>query len=74
MSTLRKRLADIEERQAFCDWQEGGRQFDGRSEDELDFFALHGSWPENATSLPPKREHVTKGIRTIVITEWADKR
>jgi hypothetical protein len=73
MSTLRKRLADIEE-QAFRDWQEGERQSDGRSEDELDFFALHGNWPENATILPPKRECVMNGIRTIVITEWADKR
>jgi hypothetical protein len=29
MSTLRKRLADIEEQEAFRDWQKGQRQFDG---------------------------------------------
>ena len=34
MSTLRKRLAEIEELQAFRNWQERQRQLDGRSEDE----------------------------------------
>jgi ribonuclease I len=75
MSTLRKRLADIEERQAFRDWQEGERQFDGRSADELQFFVLHGYWPENASrELPPNREYVVCGIRTMIVNEWEDKR
>ena len=75
MSTLRKRLADIEEWRAFRDWQESQRQFDGRSEDEMQFFVLHGYWPENAGSgLPPNREYVVFGIRTTIINEWADKR
>ena len=75
MSTLRKRLADIEEWQAFRDWQESQRQFDGRSEDEMQFFVLHGYWPENAGSgLPPNREYVVYGIRTTIVNEWADKR
>jgi hypothetical protein len=75
MSTFRKRLTDIEERQAFRDWQESQRQFDGRSKDELQFFTLHGYWPENAGSgLPPNREYVVYGIRTTIVNEWADKR
>ena len=75
MSTLRKRLADIEEWRAFRDWQESQRQFDGRSEDEMQFFVLHGYWPENAGSgLPPNREYVVFGIRTTIVNEWADKR
>lgn len=75
MSTLRKRLADIEEWQAFRDWQESQRQFDGRSKDELQFFALHGYWPENAGSgLPSNQEYVVYGIRTRIVNEWADKR
>ena len=76
MSTFRKRLADIEEWQAFRDWQESQRLFHGRSEDEMQFFVLHGYWPENAGScgLPPNREYVVYGIRTMIINEWADKR
>lgn len=74
MSTLRKRLADIEERQAFRDWQESQRQFEGRSADEMQFLVLHGYWPETAGSeLPPNREYVLYGIRTTIVNEWADK-
>ena len=75
MSTIRKRLEDIEEWQAFRDWQESQRQYDGRSEDEMQFFVLHGYWPENAGSeLPPNREYVVYGVRTTIINEWAEKR
>ena len=74
MSTLRKRLADIEELQAFRDWQESQRQSDGRSDDELQFFVVHGYWPENSEGRLPRRwEFVVNGIRTIVACEWADK-
>jgi hypothetical protein len=49
-------------------------QFEGRSQDELGFFVLHGFWPESAGSeLPPNREYVLYGIRTTVINEWVDK-
>jgi hypothetical protein len=74
MRRFGRRLDKLEERKAFEEFLESKAEFDGRSEDELDFFALHGNWPENATILPPKRECVMNGIRTIVITEWADKR
>ncbi len=75
MSTFRKRLADIEELQAFRDWQESQRQFDGRSKDELQFFVVHGYFPENSEGqLPSRKEFVANGIRTIIASEWVDKR
>ena len=74
MTKLGKRLDRREDRKVFEEFLKSRAEFDGRSEDELDFFALHGNWPENATSLPPKRQCVMNGIRTIVISEWADKR
>ena len=42
MSTLRRRLADIEERSAVRNYAEMRREFEGRSQDELQFFALYG--------------------------------
>ena len=47
MSTLRRRLADIEERQAFRDWRDGLRQLEGRSADELQFFGVYGYFPDS---------------------------
>src|SRR5450755_2767628 len=47
MSTLRRRLADIEEQKAFRDWQEREQLFKGRSRDELMFFSVYGYFPES---------------------------
>jgi hypothetical protein len=44
--TLRKRLESVEERKAFRDYIETKRVFEERSADELEFFALHGYFPE----------------------------
>jgi hypothetical protein len=75
MRTFGRRLDRLEERKAFHEFLEEKAQFDGRSRDELQFFALYGYWPENASNrLPPNREYVVYGIRTTIVNEWADKR
>jgi hypothetical protein len=75
MKTFGRRLDKLEERKAFEEFLESKAQFDGRSEDEMQFFVLYGYWPENAGSgLPPNREYVVYGIRTKIINKWADKR
>jgi hypothetical protein len=75
MRMLARRLDKLEERKAFQEFLESQAQVDGRSEDELKFFALHGYWPENQGSeLPPNQEYVVYGIRTTIVNEWADKR
>ena len=73
MSTLTKRLASVQERTEFLRHMEFMRQLKARSEDDQSFFCLHGYWPENATKLPPRIEFTARGIKTIVITEWADE-
>ena len=73
MSTLRKRLASVEERIALQQHRELQRQFKGRSEDEQSFFCIHGFWPENVGDILPHRlEFTVRGIKTVVITQWAD--
>jgi hypothetical protein len=48
------------------------RQFQGQSRDEQSFFIVHGFWPENAGDILPHRlEFTVRGIKTIVITQWA---
>ena len=48
--------------------------FQGRSKEEQDFFCIHGYWPENAgDEIPAKIEFTVRGIKTIVITQWADE-
>jgi hypothetical protein len=75
MRMFGRRLDKLEERKAFEEFLESKAQFDGRSEDEMQFFVLHGYWPENAGSgLLPNRECGVYGIRTKIINEWADKR
>jgi hypothetical protein len=73
MSILRKRLDSVEDRIAIQQHREIQRQFKGRSEGEQMFFCTHGYWPENATELPHRIEFTARGIKTIVITEWADE-
>jgi hypothetical protein len=69
--TLRKRLESVEERKAFRDYIETKRVFEERSADELEFFALHGYFPEGeGGALPQRCEYVFAGIRTVVTTEW----
>ena len=68
MSTLRGRLANIEEQQAFCKWQEDQREFGGRSHDELQFFALYGYFPDSLEGELPKRQEFTLAGMRIVIT------
>jgi hypothetical protein len=72
MSTIRRRLTDIEERKAFRDWQEVQRQFEGRSQDELQFFAVYGYFPEGMEGqIPQRQEFAVAGIRTIITAERA---
>ena len=72
MSTLSRRLESVEERIALQQHRELQRQFQGRSRDELSFFIIHGYWPENAGDILPHRlEFTVRGIKTIVITQWA---
>ena len=74
MSTLRKRLDSIEERIEFKHWAQLARQAQGRSELEMQFFCVHGYWPESADGeLPPGMEFTLRGIKTIVITQWEDE-
>jgi hypothetical protein len=68
MSTLRRRLANIEEQQAFRKWQEDQREFGGRSHDELQFFALYGYFPDSLEGELPQREEFTVAGMRIVIT------
>jgi hypothetical protein len=71
MSTIRRRLANIEEQKAFRDWQEGQRLFKGRSRDELMFFSVYGYFPESLEGQPPpKREEFTAfGVRIVIAAE-----
>ena len=68
MSRLRTRLADIEERHAFRKWQEDQRVFEGRSQDELQFFALYGYFPDSLEGELPQREEFTLAGTRIFIT------
>jgi hypothetical protein len=50
------------------------REFNGRSENEQSFLCINGFWPENAGDILPHRlEFTVRGIKTIVITQWADE-
>jgi len=70
MSTLRRRLAEIEEQKAFRDFLECQRKFEGRSQDELEFFAVHGYFSESLEGqLPQRQEFVVAGIRTVITAE-----
>jgi hypothetical protein len=74
MSTFRKRLTDIEERRAFRDWQDGLRQFEGKTPDELNFLAVHGYFPESLEGdLPQRQEFTVRRIKTIITTQWEDE-
>jgi len=73
MSTLRKRLASVEERTEFLRHMEFIRQFKARSEDDRWFLCFHGYWTENATVLPHRIEFTARGIKTIVTTQWASE-
>jgi hypothetical protein len=74
MSTMRRRLESVEDRIVLQQHRELQRQFQGRSGDEQSFFCIHGYWPENAgDEIPAKIEFTVRGIKTIVITQWADE-
>ena len=53
MATLRVRIARLEEKQ----WQDSRKQlcryFEGRSEEDVEFFCVHGYLPEVPTLGPP---------------------
>jgi hypothetical protein len=74
MNNFRKRLVDVEEQQAILDWQKSRREFNGRSRDELMFFAVHGYFPESLEGQTPQQQEFTVGgIRTVITSEWVDK-
>ena len=73
MSTLRKRLDSVEEQIALQQHRGLKRQFKGRSEDEQEFFCVHGYWLENGSELPHRMEFTARGIKTIVTTQWEDE-
>jgi hypothetical protein len=74
MSALRKRLEDVEARRAFYDYCETQRQFKGRTRDELQFFSVHGYFPDApGAGVPTQYEFTVGGIRTVVTTERAGK-
>jgi ribonuclease I len=74
VSAVSRRLKSLEERIALQQHRELQRQFQGRSRDEQSFFIIHGFWPENAgDTLPTGIEFTVRGIKTVVITQWADE-
>jgi hypothetical protein len=74
MNTIRKRLDDLEKRDAFRKYIESKRQCEGRSQDDLRFFTTHGYFPEAAgDKLPNTQEFTVRGIRTVIFTDRAGK-
>jgi hypothetical protein len=72
MRNLRSRLDDLEERKTFREYLDERTQFEGRSCDELRFFAVHGYFPEAAGgNLPERQEFTVGGMRTVITTEMA---
>ena len=70
MRTFSRRLTDIEERRALRDCMESQREFESRSQDELEFFAVYGYFPECLEGGLPKREELTvAGIRIVITAE-----
>jgi hypothetical protein len=70
MNTLSKRLESLEERKAFREFLDGRHLFAGRTQEELEFFAVHGYFPETFASEPPSRQEFTVGgIRTVITVE-----
>ena len=70
MSTLRRRLADIQEQHAFRRWQEDQRVFEGRSQGDLQFFALYGYFPDSLEGeLPQRQETTVAGMRIVITAE-----
>jgi len=70
MSMLSRRLTDIEERKAFRDYMELQREFEGRSTNELEFFALFGYFPEAMEgALPRRQEYTIAGVRIVITSE-----
>ena len=70
MSTILRRVTDIEERKAFRNYTESQRKFEGRSPDELGFFAVYGYFPESLEGqLPQQQEFTVAGIRTAITAE-----
>ena len=61
MSNFRKRLVDVEERQAVRDYRESQREFEGRTHDELRFFTVYGYFPEGMEGQLPQRQEFTVG-------------
>jgi hypothetical protein len=70
MSTIRKRITDIEERQAVLDYRKCQRLVEGRSQDELHFFVVYGYFPDSLNGeLPPRQEFTVGDIRTVITAE-----
>ncbi|HEY4934680.1 MAG TPA: hypothetical protein VII23_24195 [Terriglobales bacterium] len=75
MSTARKRLDSLEERRELQQARQFKLMILGRSELEMRFFCVHGYWPESVgDELPSGTEFTVRGIKTIVITQWEEKK
>ena len=70
MNTFRKRLMKVEERKALRDYIEVQRELEGRSQGELQFYAIYGYFPEAAKGeIPLRQEFTVAGIRTVITAE-----
>ena len=74
MSIVRRRLDSLEERRELQQARRFQRMIQGRSQLEMQFFCVHGYWPENAgDELPCEMEFTVRGIKTIITTQWEDE-
>jgi hypothetical protein len=72
MSSISKRLDEVEGRRAFREFIDAKRQLEGRAREELSFLAVHGYFPEALeTGLPDPQDFTVGGIRTVVTVERA---
>lgn len=72
MSTLKKRVEQVEERTAFEDFKQTQREFEGRPREELEFFAVYGYWPDSLSEdLPERREFTVNRVRIVITAERA---
>jgi hypothetical protein len=67
MNNLKNRLGALEEKNDLEMFRKQRAAWADRSEDEIEFYATHGCFPESASR--DKREFVVDGWKTTVILE-----